>query len=65
MARLVDDLLSPSRLESRGVFASDCVQRIIADHMAERADHSEHLLALVTFELWQQEFLDQTPRAPG
>jgi asparagine synthase (glutamine-hydrolysing) len=58
---MIDDLLSPSRLEQRGFFRPDTVQRIVADHMSERADHSEHLLALLTFEIWQQVFLDEAP----
>jgi hypothetical protein len=37
------------------------VERIIASHRARTADHTDHLLALITFELWCRVFIDQSP----
>jgi asparagine synthase (glutamine-hydrolysing) len=55
---LVDDLLSPSRLAARGYFDPASVSRLVDDHVHQRADHSEQILALVTFELWHQNYLN-------
>lgn len=51
------DLLSPGRLKSEGIFDASVVQQMIADHDAQRADFSEPLLALLTFELWHKQFI--------
>ncbi len=57
---LLEDLLSRERLTRRGYFSPDAVWRLIDDHYAERADHSEHILALLTFEVWHQLYLDKS-----
>lgn len=54
---LLCDLLSPERLRRRGFFEPDAVWGLVDAHMQEREDCSEHLLALLTFELWHQAFL--------
>ena len=56
------DVLSRERLRARGLFDPDAAWRLIDDHMTERADHSEHILAMLTLETWQRVFLDgETP----
>ena len=34
------------------------VEHTIAEHLASRADHTDHLLALMNFELWCRLYLD-------
>ena len=55
---MVAELLSEEQTRRRGLFHWPAIQRLIADHAAERSDHSDHLLALVMLELWCQIVLD-------
>lgn len=59
---LLEEHLSAERIAARGFFRPEAVTRLIDDHLAQRADRSEHLLALLTLELWQQVFVEgKTP----
>jgi len=62
---LVQDCLNRERVVKRGFFEADVVSKIISDHAARRADHTDHLLALVTFELWCRIFLDNGGEPSG
>jgi asparagine synthase (glutamine-hydrolysing) len=66
---MVDDLLSPERLRERGLFDPTEVQRLIAANRSGTEDNALRIWTLLTFELWQQRFLDgaQTaaPEAAG
>jgi asparagine synthase (glutamine-hydrolysing) len=55
---MVSELLSEDQIRHRGIFHWPAIQRLISDHAAERADHTDHLLALVMLELWCQIVLD-------
>jgi asparagine synthase (glutamine-hydrolysing) len=55
------DLLSAERIKRRGFFDVKTVGDLVDAHMKERADHSEHLMALVAFEMWHEIFLDGRP----
>lgn len=55
---MVADLLSEEQVHRRGIFHWPAIQAIMADHGAERKDYSDHLFALVVFELWCRTFLD-------
>jgi asparagine synthase (glutamine-hydrolysing) len=55
---LLDELLSPAQLSRRGYFNPQTVQQLLDDHQHQRADNSEHLLTLLTFEIWHQIYLD-------
>lgn len=55
---LLQDVLSPERIKQRGYFDANTVAQLMDDHMQQRADHSEHILALLTFEIWHQVYLD-------
>ena len=55
---MVSELLSEDQIRRRGLFHWPAIQRLISDHAAERADHTDHLLALVMLELWCQIVLD-------
>lgn len=55
---MVSELLSEDQIRRRGLFHWPVIQQLIADHAAQRSDHTDHLLALVMLELWCQIFLD-------
>jgi len=55
---LLLDMLAEERVRRRGYFKPAVVQSLIEDHLRQRADRSEHLLALLTFELWHEAYLD-------
>ena len=55
---LVDELLSPANVAARGLFDPAEVTRLVADNNAARADNALRIWSLLTFELWQQQFLD-------
>lgn len=54
-------LLAPEAVARRGLLRPDTVRRLIDDHRANRADHTDQLFALVTLELWCRLFLDREP----
>jgi asparagine synthase (glutamine-hydrolysing) len=55
---MVDDLLSPSRLQERGLFRPEAVRRFVDEHRSGRQDWSLQLWQFLTLELWMQTFLD-------
>lgn len=55
---LLEDYLAEERVRRRGYFSPAAIRRLIDDHQHQRADNSEHLLALLTFELWHTACLD-------
>ena len=55
---LVAELLSKEQVLRRELFQWPAIERLISDHAAERADHTDHLLALVMLELWCRIILD-------
>jgi asparagine synthase (glutamine-hydrolysing) len=58
LKQMVDDLLSPAQLRSRGMFQPRAVQRLIDEHRSGRRDWSMQLWQFLTLELWMQTFLD-------
>jgi asparagine synthase (glutamine-hydrolysing) len=61
---MLDEHLSPQRVASRGLFDAAEVQRLRRANEAGTEDNALRLWSLLTLELWQQQFLDQVPRAP-
>jgi asparagine synthase (glutamine-hydrolysing) len=59
LAPLVRDLLSEESLAARGLFRHAEVKRLIADHDANRDDHTDRLLSLVNLEIWARIYLDR------
>lgn len=55
---MVDDLLSESRIKSRGLFDADEVRRIIETNLKGREDLNLQVFQLLVLELWMQEFID-------
>lgn len=51
---LARDLLLDERARSRGWFRTETVERLLAEHDSERADHGHALWTLCMLELWQR-----------
>jgi asparagine synthase (glutamine-hydrolysing) len=58
LGMLMGNLLSEEQVKQRGLFAWPVVREIIGQHMAQRADYTDQLLALINLELWCRIFLD-------
>ena len=56
---LVDDLLSDETVKRRGLFRTEEVKRIVNANLSGREDFSLQVFQLLTFELWQKQFLDR------
>lgn len=59
LATLVEQVLSPAALRERGYFRSDYVQWLLAQQRQGKRDFSQHLWALLVFELWHRAYIDQ------
>jgi asparagine synthase (glutamine-hydrolysing) len=55
---MVDDLLSEATIKRRGLFRPAEVRRIIDANLSGREDYNLQVFQLLTFELWQQAFID-------
>lgn len=58
MAPLIDDYLGVDRISKRGLLNASMVSRLVHEHRGGIEDHSLRLWALLTLEVWCQEFLD-------
>ena len=58
---LLDEFVVGERTVARGLFQSDFLQRLVREHVAGTANHTERLWTLVNFEMWQRNFLDGEP----
>jgi asparagine synthase (glutamine-hydrolysing) len=50
------ELLSEKRLKKQGIFNPSMVQRLVSDHLAQRADNRKKLWNLLIFQLWWDNF---------
>jgi asparagine synthase (glutamine-hydrolysing) len=55
---VVDDLLSESRVRSRGLFRPEVVRRYVDEHQKGSEDWSMQVWQLLTLETWMQMFID-------
>ena len=55
---LLDEFVVGERTIARGLFQTDVLQRLVQEHAAGTADHTERLWMLVNFEMWLRHFLD-------
>jgi len=55
---MVDELLSAETIKRRGLFRPEEVKRIIDANLSGREDYNLQVFQLLTFELWQQAFMD-------
>jgi asparagine synthase (glutamine-hydrolysing) len=58
LSPLLDSLLSESQVKRRGLFNWQPIHEMVAKHKVQKADYTDHLLALINLELWCQIFLD-------
>jgi asparagine synthase (glutamine-hydrolysing) len=58
LAGLVDRVLSPETLRERGYFRPEYVAWLREQHASGKRDFSQHIWALLVFELWQRIFID-------
>ena len=63
LAPLLRRLLAPDVVQSRGLFRQSVVDRLMADHDANRIDGTDALLAMMNLEIWSRIYLDR--RAPA
>ena len=62
LREMVDDLLSESNIQRRGLFRPAEVRRMVADHRRGAHDWSMQIWQLLTLETWMQTFLDNGAR---
>lgn len=55
----VRDLLTPARLQRRGIFQPQAVEAILRQHEDGTVDASNKIFAMLMLELWHETFLDQ------
>jgi asparagine synthase (glutamine-hydrolysing) len=55
---MVDELLSEETVKRRGLFRPEEIRRIIDANLSGREDCNLQVFQLLTFELWQQAFID-------
>jgi asparagine synthase (glutamine-hydrolysing) len=55
----VDDLLSETRIRTRGLFRPEAVRRFVNEHRSGREDWSMQIWQFLTLELWMRTFLDR------
>jgi asparagine synthase (glutamine-hydrolysing) len=58
LAPVMRQLLSRPSVEARGLFRWEAVHEVMDAHDANRADHTDHLSALMNLEIWCRLFLD-------
>ncbi len=54
----IHDLLSEDTIKRRGYFNYDIIKNVMEDHYSNKADYTDNILALLTFEIWHQKYLD-------
>jgi asparagine synthase (glutamine-hydrolysing) len=57
------DILGSPLARGRGYFDQRFVDRLLAEHLAARRDHSWKLWQLLIFELWHRQYVDQAAAA--
>ena len=63
LAPVLKRLTAPEVVRSRGLFNAPVIARLMTEHEASRADHTDALLALMNLEIWSRIYLDQ--RSPA
>ncbi|EHR71997.1 asparagine synthase, glutamine-hydrolyzing [Burkholderiales bacterium JOSHI_001] len=58
LAPLLRHLLAPATIRERGLFRTEGVAALMADHEANRSDGTDALLALMNLEVWSRIYLD-------
>jgi asparagine synthase (glutamine-hydrolysing) len=63
LAPVIREVLSPRAIERRGLLDPAQVAMVLREHELQRADRTDHLLALVNLEIWCRMYLDGQPHA--
>jgi asparagine synthase (glutamine-hydrolysing) len=64
LAPLLRDVLSESALKRRGLLDPQAVARVVREHERNAEDRTDHLLALLSLEIWCRMYLDgESPAA--
>lgn len=58
LAPLLRRLLAPEVVQARGLFRQPVIDRLVADHAANRMDATDALMALTNLEIWSRIYLD-------
>ncbi len=58
LSGLLTAVLSNRSVSERGLFSWPVIDRMIEDHKGNRADYTDHLLALLNLEIWARIYLD-------
>jgi asparagine synthase (glutamine-hydrolysing) len=58
LREMVDDLLSETNIERRGLFRPEAVRRFVDEHRSGAEDWSMQIWQFLTLEIWMQTFLD-------
>ncbi len=64
LREMVGDLLSPERVRRRGLFNPAVISNFIEMNNSGKRDYTMQLWALLSLELWQETFVDQTSSKP-
>lgn len=56
---MIEDLLLSPRSLARGLFRSESLRRMFAEHRARHRDHTDRIWRLLNLEIWQRVFIDQ------
>jgi asparagine synthase (glutamine-hydrolysing) len=57
----LEDVLHADRLRRIGLFSPRAVARLVAEHVADKANHASALWTLMSFELWRDAYLPGLP----
>ncbi len=57
LREMMNDYLSADRLNRQGLFNADLARTALAEHMERREDHSDFLLANLSFQLWYEAYI--------
>jgi len=60
---MINDLYSESAVKRRGLFNYQSIRKMIDDNTSGREDYAHRLWALLTLEIWFQEFIDKDLQA--
>jgi len=55
---LLQETLNKDKIDKDGIFNSEMVAKLIADHQAMKKDNRKALWTLIVFQLWKQHWLD-------
>jgi asparagine synthase (glutamine-hydrolysing) len=55
---LIRDLLSEEQVRRRGLFCWEAIEDILRAHDEQRSDHTDHIFALISLEIWCRTYLD-------